>query len=411
MAKRTSKPSKPSQASKLSQASKPSHPSLTPRKSDKFAFGIWCVMNRGADPFGVATRPEVSGLEAIRGLAARGAYGFEYHDSDLWPIDATPRAKAAAVRQVRKAMKATGIRCTAATTNLFSHPVFKDGAFTSHDPRVRAYAVQKAMANIDTAAELGAEVYIFWGGREGADVDIGKDPVEALKQFRECLNFLCGYVVDQGYRMVFSIEPKPNEPRSDTYLATAGHALALIETLDFPDMVGVNPETAHIKMAGLNPLHEFAQVLEAGKLVDVHLNGQKPLRYDQDMSFGCDNPKEALLVVKLLSDYGYAGTKSFDAHPYRTEADPWPFVDRCMRAYKAYEAKVEQVNADAELIQMLAELQDAPGAAWDDVLAGYTVKGAVKLRKASFKPNALAKRPLPYERIDQRLTEILLGLA
>jgi len=391
-------------------ARKQSKPSLKPRKKDKFAFGIWCVMNRGADPFGVETRPEMTGVEAIRGLGRRGAYGFEYHDNDLWPIDASAQKKRAAVRQAQKAIKDTGIRCTAATTNLFTHPVFKDGAFTSHDPRVRAYAVQKVMANLDVAAELGAEVYIFWGGREGADVDIGKDPVEALKRFRECLNFLCEYVIDQGYRLVFSIEPKPNEPRSDTYLATAGHALALIATLDHPEMVGTNPELAHVKMAGLNPLHEYAQALEAGKLVDIHLNGQKPLRYDQDMSFGCDNPKEALLVVKLLEDYGYAGTKTFDAHPYRTEADPWDFVDRCMRAYKAYQVKAEQVSADATLCQMLEELQETPGASWTQVLAGYSAKGAEKLRKKTFKPDTLAKRKLLYEQIDQRLTEILLGL-
>jgi len=388
-----------------------SKPSLKPKKRDKFAFGIWCVMNRGADPFGVATRPEVSGIEAIRGLGQRGAYGFEYHDNDLWPIGASTQKKRAVLKKARKAMKDSGIRCTAATTNLFSHPVFKDGAFTSHDPRVRAYAVQKAMANIDVAAELGAEVYIFWGGREGADVDVGKDPVEALKRFRDCINFLCAYVLDQGYRMVFSIEPKPNEPRSDTYLATAGHALALIATLDHPEMVGVNPETAHIKMAGLNPLHEFAQCLEAGKLVDVHLNGQKPLRYDQDMSFGCDNPKEALLVVKLLEDYGYAGTKSFDAHPYRTESDPWDFVDRCMRAYKAYQAKAEEVDADVTLCQMLEELYEAPGARWGNLLRAYSPEAAEKLRNQTFKPDTLAKRKLLYEQIDQRLTEILLGLA
>jgi xylose isomerase len=308
-------------------------------------------------------------------------------------------------------MRATGIRCTAATTNLFSHPVFKDGAFTSHDPRVRAYAVQKAMANIDVAAELGAGVYIFWGGREGTDVDIAKDPVEAIKRFRECMNFLSEYVLEQGYRMVFSIEPKPNEPRSDTYLATAGHALAFIATLAHPEMVGVNPEWAHIKMAGLNPLHEFAQCLEAGKLVDIHLNAQKPLRYDQDMSFGADNPKEALLVVKLLSDYGYAGCKTFDAHPYRTEADPWDFVERCMRAYKAFEIKVDEVNADARLCAMLEELHEAPGTEWNEVLSAYSGRAAARLRKAKLDPDALAKRPLLYERIDQRLTEILLGVA
>jgi len=381
------------------------------KRADKFAFGVWCVMNAGRDPFGPPTRPEMTGLEAIQGLGHREVYGFEYHDDDLWPIGASPAKKRSIIQQVKKIMRATGIRCTAATTNLFSHPVFKDGAFTSHDPRVRAYAVQKAMANIDVAAELGAGVYIFWGGREGTDVDIAKDPVEAIKRFRECMNFLSEYVLEQGYRMVFSIEPKPNEPRSDTYLATAGHALAFIATLAHPEMVGVNPEWAHIKMAGLNPLHEFAQCLEAGKLVDIHLNAQKPLRYDQDMSFGADNPKEALLVVRLLSDYGYAGTKTFDAHPYRTEADPWDFVERCMRAYKAFEIKVDEVNADARLCAMLEELHEAPGTEWNEVLSAYSGRAAARLRKAKLDPDALAKRPLLYERIDQRLTEILLGVA
>jgi xylose isomerase len=380
------------------------------KRSDKFAFGVWCVMNRGRDPFGPETRPPLSGIEAIRGLGERDVYGFEYHDDDLWPLGASSAAKRKAIKAAQKAMKDTGIKCTAATTNLFSHPVFKDGAFTSHDPKVRAYAVQKVMANLDVAAELGAEVYIFWGGREGSDVDISKDPVEALRRFRECLNFLCNHVLEQGYKMVFSIEPKPNEPRSDTYLATAGHALAFIATLEHPQMVGVNPEWAHIKMAGLNPLHEFAQALEAGKLVDIHLNAQKPLRYDQDMSFGSDNPKEAVLVVKLLTDYGYAGTKSFDAHPYRTEANPWDFVERNMRAYKVFEAKVEEVNADVRLCAMLEELQGAEDGGWNEVLACYSRKGADILAAARFDPGKLAQRRLAYERIDQRLTEILLGV-
>ena len=380
------------------------------KKSDRFAFGVWCVMNRGRDPFGPETRPALSGVEAVKGLAKHSVYGFEYHDNDLWPLGASPAAKRKTVNEVKKVMRGTGIKCTAATTNLFSHPVFKDGAFTSHDPKVRAYAVQKVMANLETAAELGSEVYIFWGGREGTDVDVGKDPVESLKRFRECLNFLCAHVMEQGYKMVFSIEPKPNEPRSDTYLATAGHALAMIATLDHPEMVGVNPEWAHIKMAGLNPLHEFAQVLEARKLFDIHLNGQKPLRYDQDMSFGADNPKEAVLVVKLLMDYGYAGAKTFDAHPFRTESEPWDFVVRCMRAYKAFEAKAEQVNADAKLCAMLEELTVAGDDGWCDVLGVYSPRGAAKLKAAKFNPDKLAARPLLYEQIDQRLTEILLGL-
>jgi xylose isomerase len=382
---------------------------VTVKRSDKFAFGVWCVMNRGRDPFGPETRPPLSGIDAVKGLAAHNVYGFEYHDDDLWPLGASPAAKRKAVGEVKKVMRGTGIKCTAATTNLFSHPVFKDGAFTSHDPKVRAYAVQKVMANLETAAELGCGVYIFWGGREGTDVDIAKDPVEALKRFRECLNFLCNHVIEQGYKTVFSIEPKPNEPRSDTYLATAGHALAMIATLEHPEMVGVNPEWAHIKMAGLNPLHEFAQVLEAQKLFDIHLNAQKPLRYDQDMSFGADNPKEAVLVVKLLTDYGYSGCRTFDAHPFRTESDPWDFVERNMRAYKVFEAKVEEVNADTALCGMLEELQSADDAGIGEILASYSRKAAQKLQATKFNPDKLAQRRLLYERIDQRLTEILLG--
>jgi xylose isomerase len=384
--------------------------SVTVKRSDKFAVGVWCVMNRGRDPFGPETRPPLSGIEAVKGLAAHNVYGFEYHDDDLWPLGASPAAKRKAVNEVRKVMSGTGIRCTAATTNLFSHPVFKDGAFTSHDAKVRAYAVQKVMANLETAAELGAGVYIFWGGREGTDVDIGKDPVESLKRLRECLNFLCNHVIERGYKMVFSIEPKPNEPRSDTYLATAGHALAMIATLEHPEMVGVNPEWAHIKMAGLNPLHEFAQVLEAQKLFDIHLNAQKPLRYDQDMSFGADNPKEAVLVVKLLSDYGYSGCRTFDAHPFRTESDPWDFVDRNMRAYKVFEAKVDEVNSDTTLCGMLEELQGADDAGLGEILGAYSSKAARKLQAMKFNPDKLAQRRLLYERIDQRLTEILLGV-
>jgi xylose isomerase len=265
------------------------------------------------------------------------------------------------------------------------------------------------MENIEVAAELGAGVYIFWGGREGSEVDIGKDPVESMRRFREALNFLCDYVIDHSYKMVFSIEPKPNEPRSDIYLPTAGHALAFISTLDHPEMVGVNPEYAHIKMAGLNPIHEFAQALEAKKLVDIHLNAQKPLRYDQDISFGWDNPKEAVLVVKLLMDYGYSGTKTFDNHPYRTELEPWDYVERNMKAYKLFEEKAEEVNADAQLCQMLEELEGFEADGWDEVIKEYSKENVGKLRRAKFDPEKLAARPLRYEQIDQRLTEILMG--
>jgi len=380
-----------------------------PQKSDRFAFGVWCVTNPGADPFGPPVRKPMKGLQAIKGLARRGVYGFEFHDNDLIPFDATPRERREIVRDVKKVMSDYDIRATAGTTNLFSHPVFKDGAFTSTDPRIRAFAVQKAMRAIDVAAEFGAGVFIFWGGREGAEVDASKDPVEATKWFREALDFLCYYVRRNRYKMKFSIEPKPNEPRGDIYLPTAGHVLGFIATLDYPKMVGTNPEIAHVKMAGLNPYHEIAQALEAGKLFDVHLNGQKMLRYDQDMSFGCDNPKESFFIAKLLIDHRYKGTVAFDAHPFRTEAAPWDFVDRCMRTYKIMVEKVRRFNKDKEIQGLLAEIHGA-GADYADALARRTPKAVTAIKRARFNVEKLADRPLPYERLDQLLTELLLGV-
>ena len=246
-----------------------------------------------------------------------------------------------------------------ATTNLFYHPVFKDGAFTSTDPAIRAFSTQKVLNALDIAAELCTQVFVFWGGREGVEVDASKDPVDATKWFREAMNFICEYVLSNNYDIKLSIEPKPNEPRGDLYLPTVGSVLAFIATLDHPDMVGINPETAHIKMAGLNPYHEFAQALEAGKLLDVHLNGQKPLRFDQDLSFGSDDLKDAFYTVKLLTDHKYDGTISFDAHPYRSEADSWDFVDRNMRTYKIMQEKVRQFSENKEIQDLLKEIHGA----------------------------------------------------
>ncbi len=382
---------------------------FTPTKDDKFAFGIWCLQNRGRDPFGEPTRPEVSPLECIRGLAKRNCYGFEFHDNDLIPFDASAAQRDQIIRDVKKALADWDIKATMATTNLFTHPVFKDGAFTSTDPAVRAFATQKVMRVLDLAAELGTRVFVFWGGREGVEVDASKDPVTALGWFRESLNFLCEYVLANDYDIQFSIEPKPNEPRGDLYLPTVGSVLAFIGTLDHPDMCGINPETAHIKMAGLNPYHEFAQALDAGKLLDVHLNGQKPLRFDQDLSFGSDDLKDAFFTVKLLMDHGYGGTIGFDAHPYRTEADPWDFVERNMRTVKIMQAKVRQFNADREVQDLLKEVHGA-----NANLAGLTSQfnkdQARKLQEMTFDPEALAARRLPYERLDQLLSEILLGV-
>jgi xylose isomerase len=380
-----------------------------PTREDKFAFGIWCLQNRGRDPFGDQTRPELSALDCIQGLAKRNCYGFEFHDNDVLPFDATAARRDAILCDVKKVMADTGIQATMATTNTFYHPVFKDGAFTSTDPAVRLYTTQKVMRAIDVAAELGTRVFVFWGGREGVEVDASKDPVEATAWFREAINFLCNYVLSQDYDLKFSIEPKPNEPRGDLYLPTVGSVLAFIATLDHPEMVGINPETAHIKMAGLNPYHEFAQALDAGKLLDVHLNGQKPLRFDQDLTFGSDDLKEAFFTTKLLVDHGYDGTVGFDAHPYRTEADPWDFVDRNMRTYKIMKDKVRRFNEDREIRDLLNEIHGAnPGL--KSLTAQYSKEAAEKLKGMTFDPEALASRKLPYERLDQLVMEVLLGV-
>jgi xylose isomerase len=262
---------------------------------------------------------------------------------------------------------------------------------------------------LDVAAQLGTQVFVFWGGREGVEVDASKDPVEAGKWFREALNFLCEYVLSQDYDIKFSIEPKPNEPRGDLYLPTVGSVLAFIATLDHPEMCGINPETAHIKMAGLNPYHEFAQALDSGKLLDVHLNGQKPLRFDQDLSFGSDDLKEAFFTTKLLVDHQYAGTIGFDAHPYRSEADPWDFVDRNMRTYKIMKEKVRLYHENKEIQDLLKEIHGAnPGLRFP--VRKYSKEAAEELKAMKFDPEALASRKLPYERLDQLVTELLLGV-
>jgi xylose isomerase len=384
-------------------------PDFAPTKQDKFAFGIWCLQNRGRDPFGDQTRPELSALECIRGLAQRNCFGFEFHDNDVIPFGASASERDQVLKNLKKALSDWGIKATMATTNLFYHPIFKDGAFTSTDPALRAFTTQKVMNALDVAAELGTQVFVFWGGREGTEVDASKDPVDASKWFREALNFLCEYVIANNYDIKFSIEPKPNEPRGDLYLPTVGSVLAFIATLDHPEMCGINPETAHIKMAGLNPYHEFAQALDAGKLLDVHLNGQKPLRFDQDLSFGSDDLKDAFFTTKLLLDHQYGGTIGFDAHPYRSEADPWDFVDRNMRTFKIMKAKVRQFNENKEIQNLLKEIHGAnPG--HKDMMAKYSKEQAKKLKEMSFDVAALTARKLPYERLDQLVTELLLGV-
>jgi len=382
----------------------------TPKPEDKFTFGLWTIANAGRDPFGDPVRTPISPVEIVHLLAEAGAWGVNFHDNDLVPIDATPAQRDQIVRDFKAALKDTGLAMPMATTNLFADPAFKDGAFTANDPAVRAYALQKTMRAIDLGVECGAGVYVFWGGREGTETDATKSPLESMKRFREALNFLCEYVLDQGYDLKFALEPKPNEPRGDIFLATVGHALGMIATLDHPEMVGVNPEVAHETMAGLNFLHGVAQAWDAGKLFHIDLNDQAPGRYDQDFRFGAVNPKSAFLLVKFLEDVGYSGSKHFDAHAYRTEnyEGVKDFVRGCMRTYLILKEKARQWNADAEIQALVAEI-NATDASIPDYAGGYSAAKADALKAHTFDRVALGQRNLGYERLDQLTVDLLLG--
>lgn len=384
--------------------------SYQPQPEHKFTFGLWTVGNVGRDPFGGPVREPKSSAELVRLLGEVGAWGVNYHDSDLIPVDATPAEAEAIKKDFRKALNETGLVVPMATTDLFRDAVFKDGAFTSNDPKVRAYALQKTMKAMDLGVEFGAKVYVFWGGREGTESDATKSPVEAGKRFREALNFLCEYARDQKYDLKFALEPKPNEPRGDIYLATVGHALAFINTLDHPEMVGVNPEVAHETMAGLNFLHGVAQAWDAGKLFHIDLNDQNPGRYDQDFRFGSANPKNAFFLVKFLEDVKYNGSKHFDAHSYRTEdyEGVKDFARGCMRTYLILKEKAARWNADPEIQALVAEI-NADDGSLAALTGAYSAEKAAALKGRDLQPATLALRGLPYERLDQLTIEVLLG--
>jgi xylose isomerase len=381
---------------------------LTPTPADKFTFGLWTVGNRGRDPFGEFVRPPLDPVKAVHRLAELGAHGVNFHDNDLVPIDATTPERDRIVADFRHALTATGMKVPMATTNLFTDPVFKDGAFTSHDANVRAYALQKTMNAMDLGVELGAGTYVFWGGREGAEVDAAKDPVEAIKRFREAINFLCDYAIGQSYPLRFALEAKPNEPRGDMYFATTASYLAFIPTLDHPDMVGVNPEVAHEHMVGLNFYHVIAQAIEAGKLFHIDLNDQKPGRFDQDLRFASESIKPLFYLVKLLEECGYDGPRHFDAHAYRTEDEQgvWDFACGCMRTYLILKEKAAQFRAHAGIQALLEEIRDGGG----EAPITYTSQRATELRARRFDRQALAARRLPYERLDQMVVDLLLGV-
>ena len=378
-----------------------------PTPADKFTFGLWTVGNIGRDPFGEPVRAPRSPVELVHLLAEVGAWGVNFHDNDLVPIDATPAERDRIVRDFKQALDETGVVVPMATTNLFTDPTFRDGAFTSNDAQVRAYALQKTMRAIDLGVELGAKTYVFWGGREGVETDVAKSPLDGLKRMRDALNYLSGYVVDQGYNLRFALEPKPNEPRGDIYLATVGSALAFIQTLDHPEMVGVNPEVAHETMAGLNFLHAVAQAWDAGKLFHIDLNDQVIGRYDQDFRFGAQNLKAAFFLVQFLESVGYDGSRHFDAHAYRTADadDVKAFARGCMRTYLVLKEKARRFAEDAEIQGLLSQIR-----AQDAAAEPYSRESAQALSARDFNRQALGAHGQPYEALDQLVIELLLGV-
>jgi len=380
-----------------------------PQPNHKFTFGLWTVGNRGRDPFGDFVRPPISPTEIVHMLSEVGTWGVNLHDNDLVPIDATPAERDAIVRDFKQACKQANLVVPMATVSLFFHPVFRDGAFTCNDPEVRAYALQKTMRAMDLGAELGARIFVLWGGREGVETDACRRADEAVKRLREAVNFLCEYSLDRKYGLQFALEAKPNEPRADIYMATTGHYLGFIPTLDHPEMVGVNPEVAHEQMAGLNFMHGVAQAWEAGKLFHIDLNDQAPGRFDQDLRFGSCNLKSAFWLVKFLEDVGYSGPRHFDAHAYRTEdyRGVREFARGCMRTYLILKEKAIRWNADTEIQAILQEVSAAhPGLPHT---TRYSRVAADSLLIHNFDKDAIMKKRLPYERLDQLTIDILTG--
>ena len=377
---------------------------LTPRPEHHFTFGLWTVGNPGRDPFGHEVRAPLDPVESVRRLSALGAYGVNFHDDDLVPYGSSPAERESVLKRFRAALDDTGMKVPMATTNLFSRPVFKEGAFTANDPEVRRFAVRKTLDAIDLGAELGAEVYVMWGGREGVEADAAKDVPLALDRYKEAVDLCCEHIRERGYPMRVALEPKPNEPRGDLFLPTVGHALAFIGELAWPEMVGVNPEHAHETMSGLSFTHAVAQALWQGKLFHIDLNGQRIGKYDQDFRFGSEGIRDAYYLVRLLEDSGWDGMRHFDAHPYRTEdaEGVWDFAAGCMRTYLILKEKAERMRDDAEI-------QEALRTARADALAEPTGSLA-EVRAARPDEDALAARGYGHERLDQLVNELLLGV-
>ncbi|MFD8984301.1 xylose isomerase [Streptomyces sp. NPDC059564] len=383
---------------------------LVPTPAHRFTFGLWTVGWQGRDPFGDATRPALDPVESVERLAGLGAYGVTFHDDDLIPFAAGDTAREQAVKRFRTALDTAGLKVPMATTNLFTHPVFKDGAFTANDRDVRRYALRKTIRNIDLAVELGASVYVAWGGREGAESGAAKDVRTALDRLKEAFDLLGEYVESQGYDLRFAIEPKPNEPRGDILLPTIGHALAFINELDRPERVGLNPEVGHEQMAGLNFPHGIAQVLWHGKLFHIDLNGQSGIKYDQDLRFGAGDLRQAFWLVDLLESAGYDGPRHFDFKPPRTEDSDgvWASAAACMRNYLLLAERSRAFRADPEVQAALAasRLPELALPTAEDGLAGLL---ADRSAFDEFDVDAAARRGMAFEQLDQLALEHLLG--
>ncbi|GAA4842332.1 xylose isomerase [Saccharopolyspora rosea] len=381
----------------------------TPTPSDKFSFGLWTVGFQGRDPFGEATRSPLDPVQAVRRLAGLGAWGITFHDDDLVPFGSDAAERARILSRFRAALDETGVVVPMVTTNLFSHPVFKDGALTANDRDVRRFALRKVLRNVELAAELGARTFVAWGGREGAETDAAKDVRVALDRYKEGIDLVCEFVRDRGYDLRIALEPKPNEPRGDILLPTVGHALAFIERLEHPEMVGVNPEVGHEQMAGLNYVHGIAQALWAGKLFHLDLNGQHGIKYDQDLRFGAGDVKNAFFLVDLLESAGYDGPRHFDFKPPRTEdaEGVWASAAGCMRNYLILRERAAAFRADprvqealeAARVPELATPTLAPGEGHADLLA-----------EDDFDVDRAASRGMHYERLDQLALDHLMGV-
>jgi xylose isomerase len=381
----------------------------TPTPEDKFSFGMWTVGWQARDPFGDATRAPMDPVHALENLAALGAYGVNFHDDDLIPFGSAEPTRDEIIDRFRKGLADTGLVVTTATTNLFTHPVFRDGAFTSNVRDVRRFALRKVMRNLDLAAEVGAKVYVCWGGREGSETGAAKDVATALDRYQEAFNVLGEYVADQGYDLRFAIEPKPNEPRGDILLPTVGHALAFIETLERSESVGVNPEIGHEEMAGLNAAAGYAQALWHGKLFHIDLNGQSGPKFDQDLRFGAGNVRGAFWVVDTLLAGGYDGPVHFDYKPARTEDEDgvWSSAKACMTNYLVLREKVRAFRADPEVHAAL-EASRVPELAVPTLGEGETWQDLASWQLPDVE--APAARGLGAEHLDQLALEHLYGI-